>query len=178
MFRQVADGVLLMLAENPGAFPARFGRVAEVLQRRADRLAFDAEWYAAAYPDAVVAVEAGLFADLRQHFREQGVLCGRIGAPMRVEEAWYLGTYPEAAAAVAVAGFPCAQAHFRFRGFFEGLAASPRHRVDEGWYGESYPQSRLEVELGYYRSLQDHYNRIGYGLGFRAAPSGGGGRAN
>jgi hypothetical protein len=169
MFRQVADGVLLMLAENPGAFPTRFNRVAEVLQRRADALSFDARWYAAAYPDAVAAVEAGVFTDLREHFREQGVLCGRIGTPMRVEEAWYLDAYPEAAAAIASNKFADASEHFRQKGFFEGCAASPRHLVDEAWYRTRYPLVENEIELGYYSSLQDHYNRIGYGLGLRAS---------
>ena len=170
MLGPLRDGLLLLLAENPAAFSTRFRKVAELLQQRAATLPFDAEWYAAAYPDAVATVEAGLFTDLRQHFREQGVLCGRIGAPMPVDAPWYEQAHPAAAAEIAEGRFEDAHAHFRGKGFFEGCAASRRHQVEAAWYRARHPQAQLEVELGYYRSLQEHYNRIGHGLGFVALP--------
>ncbi|MGH7043164.1 MAG: hypothetical protein ACREFY_13685 [Acetobacteraceae bacterium] len=72
-----------------------------ILTIASSKLPFDMEFYLSTYPDIRDAYNAGLVADVKAHFAEEGYFEGRLGAMPEIDEKFYRETYPDVADAIA-----------------------------------------------------------------------------
>jgi hypothetical protein len=83
---------------------------------------FDEAYYLRQNPDIEVAWKAGMIAELRQHFIENGYFEGRKAWPMEVDEKWYLGRYKDVALALREGQIDSARQHYELVGEMEWRA--------------------------------------------------------
>jgi hypothetical protein len=84
--------------------------------------AFDADWYAATYPDVAIAIAAGIVPDALTHFVRFGYFEGRRPRAFDVDPTWYESAYEDVASAIRSGAVSDARAHFNVNGYFEARA--------------------------------------------------------
>ncbi|HYZ33568.1 MAG TPA: hypothetical protein VE684_14960 [Crenalkalicoccus sp.] len=91
-----------------------------LLRPMLERVAFDANWYRAQYPDLARAEAEGVIQDVREHYIEFGFFENRLPCFVEVDAAFYGREYPDVAAGIAKGVVRSAQWHFEAFGFREG----------------------------------------------------------
>jgi hypothetical protein len=84
--------------------------------------AFDADWYAATYPDVATAIAEGIVPDAVTHFVRFGYFEGRRPRAFDVDPRWYEDAYEDVAGAIRSGAVSDARSHFNANGYFEARA--------------------------------------------------------
>lgn len=121
----------------------------------------DEEWYALAYPDAVLDVQEGRYPSLQRHYDLVGL--GQCRMPRRpvFDAVWYADLYPDVAQAVADGIFASGEEHFLICGAVDGRIPS-QPVLDEEFYFRLYPDIEKEVNAGRLASGMAHYLEYGF----------------
>ena len=118
---------------------------------------FDPAWYRERYPAAAVAVEAGRYRSLLEHYLGNETPAAFDPSPS-FSESWYLENNPGVAAAIGPGAFRNGFAHFIAHGMAEGR--SPHPDLDLLWYA-ALPQVRADIEAGRAGGAYAHWREIG-----------------
>jgi hypothetical protein len=91
-----------------------------IIQSLLSSISVDEEWYRRRYPDAAIAIDAGLFSDAQDHFIANGYFEGRVPYEIAVDAKFYLSKYPDVESSIRLGLFDSAQDHFQRLGYQEG----------------------------------------------------------